>query len=53
MRENEGMIQPSAMEWTLLQLFQQVPPHQQKDVLEVLRWTVKIARETDKRSPKE
>ena len=53
LRENEGMIQPSAMEWTLLQLFQQVPTHQQKDVMEVLRWAVKIARETDKRSPKE
>ena len=53
LRENEGMIQPSAMEWTLLQLFQQVPPHQQKDVLEVLRWAVKIATETEKRSPKE
>ena len=30
LRENEGMIQPSAMEWTLLQLFQQVPPISRK-----------------------
>lgn len=46
LRKNEGMIHPSALEWTLLELFRQVPAHQQKDVLEVLRWTVKIASET-------
>lgn len=43
LRENEGTVHPSALEWSLLQLFRQVSAHQQKAVLDIVRCALEIA----------